>query len=157
EHTPSLLTRVLESLARSPGVPTVTWADPVPVSTHPLYTSADYRELVGEVIRDVADKGDCVIIGHGAHRFLRSRGDTLRVFITGSAAHRLRRVTSHMAADENTAQKALEGSDSERSDYFKRFFDIDWRDASNYDITLSTDTLSPEGVAEIISLAARLR
>jgi len=157
EHTPSLLTRVLESLARNPSVPSVTWADPAPLTTHPLFTSRDYREFVGDVIRETADAGDCVIVGHGAMRVLRDRQDTLKAMITASLATRTARVMTSMAADEKIAARTIERTDSERADYFRRFFGIDWLEAANYDIAISTDSLSVENAVEIIELTARLR
>lgn len=157
QHTPSLLTRVLESLARNPGVPSVTWAEPAPLTTHPLFTSADYRSFVGDVIRDLASAGECVIVGHAAHRFLRDREDTLRVMVTASLPTRIHRVIENMASDEKTARRTIERTDSERSDYFRRFFDTDWLSVANYDLSVSTDFISPEHAAEIVVLAARLR
>lgn len=157
EHTPSLLTRVLESLARNPSVPSVTWADPAPLTTHPLFTSRDYREFVGDVVRETADVGNCVIVGHAAHRFLRDREDTLRVMVTASLPTRVKRVMENMATDEKTAIKTIERTDAERADYFRRFFDVAWLEAPNYDISISTDSLSVDSAVELILMATRLR
>src|SRR5436190_13075465 len=63
EHTPSLLTRILEALARNPSMPVAAWADPMPITNSPLYTSSDYRRFVESVIRDLAEGGSCVIVG----------------------------------------------------------------------------------------------
>ena len=69
EHTPSLMTRILESLAKSPSLPMAGWADPVPLTASPLFTSTDYRKFVEEVIGDLAAQGGCVI-GHAAQVIL---------------------------------------------------------------------------------------
>jgi hypothetical protein len=71
EHTPSLLTRILESLARNPSMPVAAWADPIPLTTTPLYTSSDYRRFVEDDFRDLAVQGNCVIVGHAAQVILR--------------------------------------------------------------------------------------
>ncbi|MFQ5381830.1 MAG: AAA family ATPase, partial [Dehalococcoidia bacterium] len=115
------------------------------------------REFVGDVIRETADTGDCVIVGHGAQRVLRERQDTLRVMVTASSATRIARVKVNMATDEKTAAKTIERTDADRADYFRRFYGIDWLEAANYDIAISTDSLSVENAVEIIELAARLR
>jgi len=157
EHTPSLMTRILEALARNPSMPVAAWADPVPLAASPLYTSTDYRTFVEDVIRDLADKGNCVILGHGAQVILRERVDTLRVLITGSEEYRARRIMQGMSVDEKTAAKTIERTDSERLDFFRRFYDTGWLSPWAYDICLNTDHLNPEQAGELITSAAALR
>jgi cytidylate kinase len=157
EHTPSLLTRILESLARNPSMPVAAWADPLPLSTNPLFTSADFRKFVEQVIRNIAEQGDCVIVGHAAQVILRSRPDTLRVLITGSPQHRAPRIMAGMSVDEKTALKTVERTDNERLDYFRRFYDTGWLTPCVYDLCINTDEITPEDAAELVVLAARLR
>lgn len=157
EHTPSLMTRILEALARNPSMPVAAWADPVPLAASPLYTSTDYRTFVEDVIRDLADKGNCVILGHGAQVILRERVDTLRVLITGSEEYRARRIMRGMSVDEKTALKTIERTDNERLDFFRRFYDSGWLSPWAYDLCLNTDHLNPDQAGELITAAAALR
>lgn len=157
EHTPSLMTRLLESLARNPNMPAAGWADPVQLSASPLYTSADYRRFVEQAIREMAVQGDCVIVGHAAQVILRDRFDTVRVLITGSRAQRARRVQAGMGVDEKEAHKVLEKTDGERVDYYRRFYDTGWLTPCTYDLCLNTDHLNPEQAASVIALACELR
>ena len=157
EHMPSLSTRILEALARTPAMPVAGWADPMPLAASPLYNSVDYRKVVEDVIRDVASQGECIIVGHAAQVILRDRFDTLRVLITGSPKKRCRRIMSGMGVDEKTAMKTLERTDDERRDYFRRFYDTPWLAAWTYDLTISTDFLEPSQAAELVEQAARLR
>ena len=157
EHTPSLMTRILESLARNPSVPVAAWADPLPLAAIPLYTSGDYRKFVEDVIRDVADQGSCVIVGHASGVILRERLDTLRALVTGSRKHRCRRIEAGMEVDEKTALKTVERTDGERVDYFRRFYDAGFLSPWAYDLCINTDHVNPEQAAELIALAASLR
>jgi cytidylate kinase len=157
EHTPSLMTRFLESLARSPGVPVTGWADPAPLTTSPLFTSADYRRFVESAIRDVAEHGNAVIVGHAAQVILRDRFDTVRVFVTGSPEFRARRIMAGMGVDEKTALKTVERTDNERVDYFRRFYDTGWLLPCTYDLTINTDHLNPAQCAEIVAALCSLR
>jgi cytidylate kinase len=157
EHTPSLMTRILEALARSPSMPAAAWADPIPLTTSPLYSSTDYRRFVEEVIRDLAEAGGCVIVGHAAQVILRSRLDTVRVFVTGSDGFRARRIMNGMGVDEKTALKTVERTDRERVDYFDRFYDTGWLLPCTYDLCLNTDHLNPEQAAEVVAHFASLR
>ena len=157
EHSPPLLTRLLEALARNPGMPAVGWADPTPIATSPLFTSSDYRRFVEQVIKATADKGDCVIVGHASQVILRSRFDTVRVLVTGSNAHRARRITTGMGVEEKEALKIIEKTDHERLDYYRRFYDTGWLTPCSYDLCISTDHLKPEHAAELVVRAAELR
>lgn len=156
ERAPSLLTRFLEALARNPGIPVAAWADPIPLTTTPLYTSNDYRSLIENVIRNLGTQGNCLIIGHAAQVILKDRVDVLRVLITGSVQPRVRRVMQGMGVDEKAAHKTVEKTDAERNEFFRRFYEMRWTDASNYDVCISTDTLAPADAASVIVAAARV-
>lgn len=157
EHTPSLMTRLLEALARNPSMPVAAWADPVPLTTSPLFTSVDYRKFVEDVIRDIAEQGDCVIVGHAAQAILHGRFDTLSVLVTGSPKYRSRRIMAGMGVDEKAALKTVERTDSERNDYFRRFYETGWLSPWEYDLCINTDHLNPAQAADIIARAAQLR
>lgn len=156
EHTPSLLTRILEALARTPSTPAAAWADPVPLATSPLFTSTDYRHFIEQVIRDLAHEGNCVIVGHAAQVILRKRPDTLKVLITGSPEVRVRRIMAGMGVDEKEALRTVERTDHERLEYFQRFYNTGWLNPWTYDLTISTDQLTPTQAADVICAAARL-
>ncbi len=157
EHTPSLMTRILESLAGSPSLPMAGWADPVPLMSSPLVTSSDYRKFVEQVIRDVADHGQCVIVGHAAQVILRNRLDTVRVLVTGSPDFRARRIMTGMGVDEKAALKTVERTDNERREYFHRFYETGWLTPCTYDLTINTDHLNPEQASEVVLKLCSLR
>lgn len=157
EHTPSLMTRLLESLARTPTMPVAAWADPVPLATSPLLTSADYRGFVEDVIRDLATTGDCVIVGHAAQVTLRERPDTIRVLISGSRKYRVRRIMQGMGVDEKAATQTAERTDAERLDFFHRFYDTGWLSPWTYDLCLNSDHLSAEHLTDLVVAAAKAR
>ncbi|MCK9517685.1 MAG: cytidylate kinase-like family protein [Dehalococcoidia bacterium] len=157
EHTPSLMTRLLEALARNPSMPVAAWADPLPLTTSPLFTSADYRKFVEDVIRDISEQGECVFVGHAAQVILGGRFDTLHVLVTGSPQYRSRRIMAGMGVDEKTALKTVERTDNERLDYFRRFYDTGWLSPWVYDLCINTDHINPQQAGEIIAATASLR
>jgi cytidylate kinase len=157
EHTPSLITRILEALARTPSMPVAAWADPLPLTSSPLFTSADYRKFVEDVTRDLADKGRCVVVGHVSSVILKDRLDTLRVLVTGSPPHRARRIMTGMGVDERTAHRTIDRTDAERADYFRRFYDTGFLTPCTYDLSINTDHLNTIQAAKLIVNAAELR
>ena len=157
EHTPSLMTRILEALARNPSMPVAAWADPVPLATSPLLTSSEYRRFIEEVIRDLARQGEAVIVGHGSAMILHEHPDALRVFVTGSREVRAKRMMERMGVDQRTAERTIERSDSERQDYFRRFYERDWLSPDRYDLCINTDRITAEQGASLVAAAAQLR
>ena len=157
EHSPSLMTRLLEALARNPSMPAAGWADPVPIAASPMYTSTDYRRFVEQAIREMADQGEAIIVGHAAQVILRDRFDTVHVLVTGSNAQRARRIKAGMGVDEKEALKIIEKTDHERLDYFRRFYETGWLTPCTYDLCISTDHLNSEQAAELVLRVAELR
>jgi cytidylate kinase len=157
ERAPSLLTRILETLARNPSMPEAVWANPAPLAESPLYTSVDYRRFIERVIIDIADQGRAVIVGHAGQAVLKGRPDVLRTLICGSVAVRARRIMTAMGIDEKEARRTAERTDHERVIYLDRFYDMNWLSPDSYDLCVSTDHLNVEQAADIIETAARLR
>jgi cytidylate kinase len=157
ERAPSLLTRILDTLARNPSMPEAVWANPTPLAESPLYTSSDYRKFIQDVIADIANTGNCVIVGHGGQAVLRGRPDVLRTLITGSPEVRARRLVKAMGIEEKEALKTVQRSDHERVIYMDRFHNIGWLSPDSYDLCVSTDHFNVEQAAELIAEAARLR
>jgi cytidylate kinase len=158
EHKPSFFTRIIEALAKNPGTPaTGVWMEPVNMSATPLLTSSDYRDLVAQVIDDYANRGNVLLLGHGAQFTLAHRPDTLRVFVTGSPDARKRRVMAGMVCSEEQAAEVVTRTDGERSKYFKEYFHADWLSACLYDICVNTDHLNPSQAAQVILSAVAVR
>jgi cytidylate kinase len=158
EHKPSFFTRVLEALARNPAGPASgQWMEPIDMARTPLLTSADYRELVRQVVEDYAAQGDVVLLGHGAQFILAGRPDTIRVLIAGSPEARIRRVMAGMVCSQEQAADVVNRTDHERSAYFREYLGGDWLAPMNYDIVVNTDHLNATQAASIIAAATRIR
>lgn len=150
EATPPFLTRVLESLARNPSVPLAGWADPIPLTQAPIYTSTDYRQFVEQVVREVAAEGRAVIIGHAAAFLLAAQPGVLRVFICGSKEARVRRTMTGMGVPEKEALETVKRVDKERQEYFQRFYGVEWTKPALYDVCLNTDRMPAATAADLL-------
>lgn len=158
EHKPSFFTRIIEALARNPAGPaTGQWMEPVNMAGTPLLTSADYRELVRQVVEDYAAQGDVVFLGHGAQFTLGTRPDVLRVLVTGTKEVRKRRVMTGMVCSEEQAAEVVSRTDSERTSYFRDYFNADWLSPAEYDLAINTDHMNPAQAAELVLAAAEVR
>jgi cytidylate kinase len=152
EHTPPLLARMLASMAMAPiDAGGFTAPELMPM---PDYSSQAYRNLITQVIRDRAAKGKAVIVAHGAAIPLAGSPGLLRVFVTASRESRTQRLIQANGLSDRDARRAIENSDRERGEFFRRFYNIKEELPTHYDIVLNTDRLSPQEAAAIVERAA---
>jgi cytidylate kinase len=161
ERVPSFFERTMRRLGAissmtiegSPG-----FADPSPEVWNTAIqslTSDDYRQFIQEVVKHLASDGEVVIVGHAGQVILRDRPGVLKAFIHGSLPVRAERHAQEQGIRLDEAQKALTQSDKDRRNLMRTVYHVDWADASNYDITLSTDHFSEDWAVETIVSAAR--
>jgi cytidylate kinase len=148
EHSPSLVTRILEAMSAAPTVSEAGYIVP-----HPRPVGG-YSHVIEHVIRETAEAGDVVIVAHGASHALTDRPDVLRVFVTASPSVRQDRLTREEQMEASAARKAVETSDRERARYLERFYNVHQEVPTNYDLTLNTDTIGIDSVVNLITSAA---
>ena len=111
-----------------------------------------------QIIRGLADKGPCVIVGRCGDYVLRGRNDVLRVFLHAPLEFRRRRAQAEGAvpadADERTANALLEKEDRRRAAYYNFYSEYRWGEAGHYDLCLNT-ALGDEVCADLILRAAQ--
>ena len=78
------------------------------------------------VIRDLAEKGPCVIVGRCADFILKDRPDTLHIFIHSDMEHRAERIVRLYGETKQTPQKRLQEKDSKRKVYYKHYTNCNW-------------------------------
>jgi len=160
ERVPSLAERIMERFFNAgfyagdlpeAVVPTSTTMD----TAIQTLNSANYRDMIAHVVRNLADRGDSVIVGHAAQVVLRNDPRALKVLIHGSTQHRINRLVVDEGMTVEKATEALKQSDADRTNFFKHYYKINWLDASHYDLTINTDTLTDEQAIAIILNAAQ--
>ncbi len=110
--------------------------------------------LFGKVVNDIADRGNCVIVGRGANWFLRDRPDAFHVFLYAPYDEKLRRVRAQ-GESERDAVQLLESVDRERAAFIRKYYGKDWPDRSLYNLMVNT-RVGDEAAIETILDAVRL-
>jgi cytidylate kinase len=151
ERRKGLLARFVEGLGKS-GVDAGLGLS---VALPELSTSKDFQALIGEAIRDTAERGDVVIVAHAASIALAGRGDLVRVLVTASPEARAHRLAEAGGVGKEDAQRAVKRADAARADYLKRFYRIDQELPTHYDLVVNTDVLELDAAADIVVRAAR--
>lgn len=103
-----------------------------------------------EFIREVADKGACVIVGRCADYILRERTDCLNVFIYGKSEDRIKRVIEEHRVPEIEAEVHVKKRDRKRAFHYKYITDQEWGDMNNYNLCLDSSKLGIDQCIELI-------
>lgn len=103
------------------------------------------------VVQNAAEKGNCVIVGRGSQHFLRSRADTLRIFLYASRQEKVRRLLARGKTAEE-AEHLVDTVDQERADFIQKYFHVEWPDRAIYHSMLNTAVGDKNVVQMIVNL-----
>ncbi|MDR2070444.1 MAG: cytidylate kinase family protein [Treponema sp.] len=110
----------------------------------------DYLHYLKTAMLIEASEGGCIFIGRGASAVFRNIPGVLSVFLVAPGEIRCERVKSYFHCDEKRARQIVDQSDRDRMGFYRYFFDTEWKEPSNYHLTLNTGFLHPVAAAEII-------
>ena len=110
-----------------------------------------------KIIIDLAAKGPCVIVGRSADYILRSKADTLNVFICGDEEEKKKRVCEFRGVSESEAIKLMRDTDKKRSVNYKYYTGETWGNIKNYTMVLNSTQIGVENCAELIAQVYKLK
>ena len=108
-----------------------------------------------QVVRNLAKKGNCVIVGRCADYVLRNSGNCLKVFFSAPLVSRIRRVAQRQNISEGEAKATVKKNEKLRADNYRYYTRRMWGAAGNFDLSLNTD-LGEEYIENCIRSAMKL-
>jgi putative MATE family efflux protein len=103
-----------------------------------------------ELIKEVASKESCVIIGRCADFILKDEKNIVKIFIYSDMENKIKRAIEFYGMDKEKAKKEIKQIDKLRGNHYKYYTGSDWNNHSNYDICINSDTFGVEKTAELI-------
>ncbi|MCI8411489.1 MAG: cytidylate kinase-like family protein [Clostridia bacterium] len=103
-----------------------------------------------ELIKEIAEKESCVIIGRCADFILQDRENVLKVFVYSNMKDKIKRATQIYGFDKEKAEKEIKRIDKLRANHYKYYTEKEWNNYSNYDICINSDLLGVEKAADLI-------
>jgi len=113
-----------------------------------LVDSETILRITRRVVEHAAEKGSCVIVGRGSQQFLKSRPDTLRVFLYATRENKVRRLLSR-GKNEKEAEELVDTVDRERADFIQKYFNVEWPDRAIYHTMMNT-AIGDEAVVSMV-------
>lgn len=110
-----------------------------------------------KIIRDLAEKESCIIIGRAADYILKDRTDVLSVFVHAPEWFLLEQAGKKHSMSEKELAAYIAKIDKNRAEYYKTHTGREWTDARNYDLCLDSSKLGFDRCVEEIKAYMQVR
>ena len=110
-----------------------------------------------KIIKELAQKESCVIIGRCADYILKDYPNVLSIFIHADEKFCLERAMERHSMTEREMKEYIEKTDKYRADFYRYHTGHEWTDARNYDLCLDSGKLGFEKCVEEIKAYADIR
>ena len=101
-------------------------------------------QIQSEVMRDIAAKEDCIIVGRCADYILRHEPRLVTVFISASLDSRVKRIMEGEKLSEEDARRYVEQGDRKRAEYYNYYTFKKWGDSASYDLCIDSSKLNDD-------------
>lgn len=107
-----------------------------------------------EILKQIAEKGDCIIVGRGANVILKEY-KPMNIFVYADMESKINRCRKKAKEDENLTDKEIENKimqiDKNRKNYHSIISNLEWGDKRNYHLCINTSQMEIKAI--ISSLA----
>ena len=121
--------------------------------------SVQIFQAQSEVIRTIAARESCIIVGRCADYVLRDDPNValVNLFVHAPMDARIRRESARTNTTPAEAEKRIRQVDKERAAYYNFFSSKRWGDAQAYDLCVNTDGLEISDVVQLVLRYLELR
>jgi cytidylate kinase len=113
------------------------------------------RDAVRQILKELAEAGNCVIVGRGAAYYLTDRHDTFHVFIYAPFEDKVRRIQT-TGKNEQEAHALVEAVDLERAAFIQQYFNVEWPERHRFHLMVNSSMGDQAAVEIILDAVARL-
>ncbi len=103
-----------------------------------------------DIIRDIAEKESCVIVGRCADYVLRDMDNIVRIYLYAPLRDCMRRVIRLYELNPEDAKSLIRSMNKTRGDYYFHNTGLVWSDPVHYDLCINTAGLDTKMCIEII-------
>ena len=124
------------------------------VDSYPLQQIQSVYQAQTEIIKNLAEKSDCVIVGRCADYILRDY-KPFRIFVYADMDSRVHRCIERSAEDEHFTEKQMKKRihkiDKNRAKYYEFYTGQKWGYRKNYDLCVNTTDVSIKDTVHIFA------
>jgi len=127
----SLLNRLFRAYARG------SYERALPLGDSSRFNTDHMVAMLENVVKELAERGNCVIVGRGAQYFLRNRPDAFHVFVYAPTDEKIRRLRS-IGQSEKEALRLIQEVDRERGEFIRHYFGKEWPYRPLYNLMINS-------------------
>lgn len=110
-----------------------------------------------KIIKELAQKESCVIVGRCADFVLKDYDNVLRIFVHAPLEDCMKTVEALNICSKRQSKNYIQTIDKRRAAYYHYFTGRDWKDADNYDLCLNTSHLNWEQCIELVKAYIQIK
>lgn len=122
----------------------------IPPESDEFVSNKNLFNYQAKVIKELAAKESCVIIGRAADFILRDHEDVISVFVHAPANFCLERAMERNSMTVKEMERFIAKTDKYRAQYYEYYTGRRWDDARNYDLCLNSSKLGFDKCVEAI-------
>ena len=131
-----------EDLDRVKGLKKSWWFETI---SQDLYNDEEF------IVRSLAEKESCVILGRTGFHIFRDNPNAFKVFLIADKDFRRAKVAKRLSVDEGSADLLINKVDEARENFTHTFSGKSRYDARNYDLVLNVAGQEPKQIAQFIA------
>lgn len=110
-----------------------------------------------KIIKELAERESCVIVGRCADFVLKDREDVMSVYVHAPMDYCIARGMERNSMDEKEMEKYIHKTDKYRGNFYHYYTGNSWYDARNYDLCLDSSRLGFDKCVDAIMEYAKVR
>ena len=115
-----------------------------------------YR-VQSEIIREIADKESCVIVGRQADKVLAGYENCIKIFVYAPLDKRVETIMERHSLTEPEARKLIRRMDKIRRNYYSYFSDGEWDSKDGKDLMIDSGFLGVDKTVEYLAELIRMK
>ena len=126
---------------------------PLMAGTHDMPITDKAFIICSQIIKELAEKESCIIVGRCADSILRDHENLFTVFIHGDLEKRIDRICEYEKCSRTEGANIIKKADRKRAAYHNYYADTKWGTAKAYNLCINSK-IGIKKAAEIIKYAA---
>ena len=113
--------------------------------------------LQHKIIKEIAEKENCVIVGRCADYVLRDNPKCVSIFIYADMEYRKEQSVKKHGIDPSHAEHIINKTDKNRANYYSFYSGQKWGQAENFDLCIDSSKLDEDKIVELIAAYIKMR